>query len=196
MRTLLLILAILLSGCSVTTPSMTHYRIDPNMQIKPSQVPMQKYSVKVIPIFSNSSLSNNAMHYRVGEYKEYTYTQASWVESPNRAVANRLTQALADSKLFNGVYSYKSINKGDLVLEVDLGEFIQSFDEQNKTSSVKAAMHLHLIERDSGKLIASKNFVKTLQSKTLDAKGGVAGLNMVLGEMMEETVAWLGENIQ
>lgn len=196
MRTLLLILAVLLSGCSVTTPSITHYRIDPNLQITPSQVPMQKYSIKVTPTFSNSSLSNNAMHYRVAEYKEYTYSQASWVESPNRAVANRLTQALAESKLFNGVYGYKSINKGDLVLEVDLQEFIQSFDEENKVSSVKAAIGFHLIERKSGKLIASKTFVKTLQSKTLDAKGGVAGLNIALGEIMEETVVWLGEKIQ
>ncbi|MDH4944963.1 ABC-type transport auxiliary lipoprotein family protein [Sulfurimonas sp. C5] len=196
MKTILIVLVFILSGCSVTTPTVTDYRIDPDVTISNKSTNSQKRSIKVMPIFVNTSLATNNMRYRIGEYKEYAFTQSAWSESPNRAIANKLVNILEASNLFHGVYGYKSSKKGDLVLEFSLNEFIQSFNELQNSSSVTLNISYNLIERKTRKLIASKIITKTMQTDSLDAQGGVKALNSILAQTLEETVDWLGENSQ
>lgn len=186
----------MIGGCSITTPSVTDYRIDPALTITNNSESAQMRSIKVVPIFVNSSLANTKMRYRVGEYKEYTFTKAAWSQNPNRAITNRLVSALESSGLFHGVYGYKSSKKGDLILEFTLNEFIQSFNESQDSSSVSLSISYNLIERNTEKLIATKKIVKSMKSSSLDAQGGVKALNSILAQTLEETISWLGENAQ
>ncbi|WP_304546080.1 ABC-type transport auxiliary lipoprotein family protein [Sulfurimonas microaerophilic] len=192
MKIVLLAIAVFLfSGCSVTYPSVTDYRIDPQVELPVKQNRCKKHSIKVSPIFSNVSLSSTAMRYSVGRYKEYSFTQSAWSDSPSRMIANKLVNVLDDSALFDGVYGYKSSKSGDLVLEMSINEFIQSFNEAGDRSDAKIDISFNLIEKKSGKLIASKNFFKVMKTKTADAEGGVEALNILLGEVLEDTVVWL-----
>ena len=191
MRKVFVLFIILLSGCSVSAPLITDYRINPNVNIKRTPEISQKQSIKILPIFSNSSLSTNAMHYRVGKYKEYTFTQSAWRESPSKAITNKLVNILEKSELFQGVYGYKSSKNPELILEVSINEFIQSFNEAENQSFVTVDISFNLIEQKRSKFIASKNFTKTMQTKTLDAQGGVEALNELLSQVLEETIVWL-----
>ncbi|MFT7860365.1 MAG: ABC-type transport auxiliary lipoprotein family protein [Sulfurimonas sp.] len=192
MKIVFLALAIfLLSGCSITHPAMTDYRIDPNVKPPVTTGGCKKHSIKVSPVFANSSLNSTAMRYSVGRYKEYTFTESAWADTPSRLITNKLVNVLNGSGMFEGVYGYKSSNSGDLILEMRINEFIQSFNESENSSDAKIDISFNLIERKSGKLLASKNFVKVMQTKTADAKGGVEALNILLGEVLEDTVLWL-----
>lgn len=193
MKIVLTLFIFLLTGCSVTHPSITDYRIDPNVKIQQSKNVSQKRSIKVAPLFFNVSLSTNSMHYRVGQYKEYTFTQSAWVDNPSRAIANKLVNVLEKSGMFDGVYNYKSSKSAELVLEVSVNEFIQSFNEAENSSNVTLDISYNLIEKKTSKLIGSKNFTKTMQTKTVDAEGGVEALNILLSKTLEDTVVWLGE---
>ncbi|QOP41741.1 ABC-type transport auxiliary lipoprotein family protein [Sulfurimonas marina] len=188
---LLAITVFLLSGCSVTYPSMTDYRIDPEVELPVDQNRCKKHSIKISPVFSNVSLSSTTMRYSVGRYKEYSYTQSAWADTPNRVIANKLVNVLDEAGLFDGVYGYKSSKKGDLVLEMSINEFIQSFNAAEDSSEAKIDISFNLVERKSGKLIASKSFYKVMKTKTADAEGGVEALNILLGKVLEDTVVWL-----
>lgn len=195
MKIILTILVFLLSGCSTTYPSITDYRIDPNVKIDKQSSVSKKHSIKVSPIFSNTSLTSNTMRYRIGKYKEYSFSQSAWVDNPNRVIANKLVNVLDASGLFNGVYSYKSSKSAELVLEVSINEFIQSFNETEDSSTVTLDISYNLIERKSAKLIGAKNFTKTMKTDTVDAQGGVEALNILLAETLEETINWLSEKL-
>ncbi|WP_428738014.1 ABC-type transport auxiliary lipoprotein family protein [Sulfurimonas sp.] len=194
MKIILTLIIFLLSGCSVTTPSTTDYRIDPKVTID-DKTTSTKQSIKIAPLFTNVSLSTNSMRYRVGDYKEYTFTQSAWVDNPNRSIANHLVHALQNSGLFEGVYSYKSSKSADLLLEVSIDEFIQSFNEAEDSSSVTLSISYNLIEKKTSKLLGAKNFTKTMQTKTVDAQGGVEALNTLLSQTLEETTIWLGKSL-
>lgn len=187
----LAIAVFLFSGCSVTHPVITDYRIDPNVNFSVTPSGCKKRSIKVSPVFSNVSLSSTTMRYSVRRYKEYSYTESAWADTPNRVIANKLVNVLDNSGLFDGVYGYKSSKHGDLVLEMSINEFIQSFSEAEDSSDAKIDISFNLIERKSGKLISSKRFTKEIKTKTLDAQGGVEALNILLGEVLEDTVVWL-----
>ena len=193
MKIIWIVLVFLLSGCSVTQPTITDYRIDPSVDIKQTQENLKQRSIKIVPLFSNVSLATNTMHYRVGQYKEYSFTQSAWADTPTRAITNKIVNVLEKSGLFDGVYSYKSSKSTELVLEVSINEFIQSFDEAENNSFVTLDISYNLIEKKTTKLLGTKNFTKTMQTKTVDAQGGVEALNTLLAETLEETVVWLSE---
>lgn len=194
MKSFLIVFVFLLGGCSVTAPNVTDYRIDPKVSITTNVQKTKSYSLKVVPVFSSATLTTNMMHYRVGNYKEYTFTESAWSDTPNRAIVNKLVDVLDASGLFEGVYSYKSSKRTDMMLEVRLDDFIQFFNETQNVSEVKVSIAFKLLRKKDGKLVSSKKFIKTMQTKTLDAEGGVEALNTLFAQILEETVQWLGKN--
>lgn len=195
MKIILAILVFILSGCSTTYPTVTEYRIDPSVKIEKHSGISKKYSIKVSPVFLNASLTSNTMRYRIGKYKEYSFSESVWVDYPNRVIANKLVAVLDASGLFNGVYSYKSSKSAELVLEVSLNEFIQSFNEAEDSSTVTLDISYNLIEKKNAKLIGSKNFRKTMKTERVDAQGGVEALNILLAQTLQETIDWLSEKL-
>lgn len=184
------------SGCSVTTPSVTEYRIDPKVEITGKQGSCAKRSIEITPLFVNNSLNNTTMRYGIGAYQEYAFTQSAWADAPSKMIANKLANVLENSGLFHGVYSYKSAHQGDLVLELSVNTFIQSFDEKQEHSQAKLDISMNLFDKKSAQLIAAKKFTKVIQTKTLDASGGVGALNLALGETLLESVDWLAKRCQ
>lgn len=187
---------LLVSGCSVTTPSVTEYRLDPQLNIQVKETRCSQKSIEITPLFVNNSLNNTTMRYKVGEYKEYLYTQSAWADAPSKMIANKLANVLQNSSLFKGVFSYRSPHKGDLVLELSVNEFMQSFDEKQEHSEVKLDISMNLFDKKTTELIATKSFVKVMQTETLDAQGGVDALNSVLGDTLNESVMWLEKRCQ
>ncbi len=191
MRSLYFIIVLFLTGCSTAQPPIAEYRIAPKADIGVHQTFCKKHSIKLAPLFVNSSLLSNHMRYRVGEYKEYNYTQSAWREAPSKEIANQLVNILNESALFDGVYAQSSSRNGDLLLEISVNDFIQVFNEEENRSHVKLDISLNLIENKSGELISFKSFSRMEETKSLDAKGGVEALNKLLGETYEDIVMWL-----
>ncbi len=190
---LVLLIIVFLSGCTTVVPPVTEYRIvtsKPNF-VKNDGVCRDK-SLKVAQPFSQSSLMSKDMNYAQGETKQYAYSQAQWSESPNIFVGAELLNHIRATKLFKSVLNSKSRTKSDLILEINIEDFMQYFNEDSTKSYCSVVIELTLLDSKNSKVIATQNFKARVDAKTLDANGGVEALSKALEKVIAQSVKWIG----
>ena len=195
MRYISLILFILFSGCSTTHPPVVTYKVNP--QIKTNTKITIKYptaTLKVSKTFVDHSLRGVKIRYMDANQKEYSYNNSRYAQELNLAITNSIIKTLKDAKIFKNVVSYKSKAKAQLYLEVNLYEFMQYFDKDEKKSYVKIDIALDLIDNKTLKIIKSKRFKKQKDTNSADAYGGIEALNETLAKIEKEIIIWLGHN--
>ena len=180
-----------LSACTVVTPHISEYIIDPVLEENSYVSTCNNRSLKVLQSFSSSSLMSTKMYYVLGDYKRDAFTESQWAESPNRAITNRIVSMLQNSKLFSTVQVSKSRTKSDLFLETNVEDFVQYFSQDEKKSYVKAVITMTLIDAKNKKILNSKTFEKRVDSTSIDAQGGVVALNKALLEILLESQKWI-----
>lgn len=195
MKIISLILTVLLfSACSTVHPPVTEYRL--NLEI-PKSAPTQKgcldKSLKVAQAFSSNPLVTLNMNYVQGSNKQFAYSQAQWSISPSDAVTAKIIELLRDTKLFNSVQVSKSRSKSDMIMEIDIEDFMQYFSSDFKESYANAAITLTLIDSKNNIIIATKTFNSKVDAKTLDAEGGVHALSTALSDILKQSSVWVSE---
>lgn len=193
-KLLLIGLAILISGCSTSTPAVAEYRIN----VEPSSTEFtvegcKKKSLKIAQAFSSSSLMTLDMKYGQGNHKQYTFTQSQWAESPNRAITAEVLEYIKSTKLFKNVQISKSRSKNGLLLETNIEDFMQYFSEDEKESFVGVSINLTLIDVKTSKVLATKTFKSKIKVSDLNAGTGVKYLNSALKNVLDESGVWLSE---
>lgn len=187
------LLAILLQGClSTTVPAKSEYRINPNVSVKESQASgCKKDSLKISQAFSVNSLLSQDMFYALGDTKQYMYSESKWSTTPNRAITSEFLVLIRDSKLFKHVQTAKSRSRSDIILEINIEDFMQYFDESSSKSHVNVSINLSLINARGNNVFASETFKAKVDVETLNASGGVDGLNTALAKVLLDTNEWL-----
>ena len=190
---LVLLLMMILSGCTTTIPSITEYRISVQVPtyIQKSTSCKTK-SLKVAQAFSPSSLMSHHMDYAQGDAKQYTYSQAQWSQSPNLAVSAQLLKHIRETQLFKTILNSKSRSKSDLILEINIEDFMQYYNDDETMSYVNVVIDLTLLDTKTGNVIETNTFSAKVDVKTLDAEGGVNALSSALGIVVEKSINWLG----
>ena len=193
MRYILVILAFFLFlGCSTTLPPKSEYRLSPDIAIKKLSADSCKdKSLKVAQAFSTSTLMSRDMSYGLGNSKQYIYSESQWASTPNRAITAEFLKLLRDSKLFKSVQISKSRSKNDFILEINIEDFMQYFNKQSSASFAKISISLTLIDAKTNKVFATQTFRTKLDVETLDANGGVSGLNRALSEVLSQSNIWI-----
>ena len=189
---LVLLLMMILSGCTTTVPSITEYRISVQAPVYiQKSTSCKTKSLKVAQAFSSSSLMSHHMDYAQGDAKQYTYSQAQWSQSPNLAVGAQLLKHIRETQLFKTVLNSKSRSKSDLILEINIEDFMQYFNEDETKSYVHIVLTLTLLDTKTSKPIATKSFEVREDVKTLDASGGVDALNHALEVIINKSIKYL-----
>ena len=182
----------LLSGCSTIHAPMTEFRVNPTLKIITSDsTQCLDKSLKVAQSFSTSSIMSRKMNYAQGLQKQFVYSESQWADSPNRTINEQIVKLIRDTKLFKSVLTSKSRSKSDLILEINIEDFMQYFSEDSSESYAEATISLSLIESDTNSVIASKTFDSRVDAKSLDAHGGVEALNSALEDILAQTNSWL-----
>ena len=195
MKRVYLVLALLLfAGCSTTLPPITAYTIDPTMHESKSSTVCTGKTLRVGKVFTSQNLMLKQMKYASDDYKQFTYTESKWANTPNKAISSALLRSIRDAKIFDSVSSYRSHARDDLLLETNVYSFIQYYSEENKKSYVDVTFSLSLVDMKKAKALHSIVIKKTVESKTPDAEGGVIALNKALESVLEETNEWLSES--
>ena len=187
-------LILLMSGCTGIHPSITEYRI--NTQYKTNKVKptsCKQHSLKVAEAFSSSPLMSLDMNYATGDNKQYTYSQSQWSLSPNHAISFEIVNLLRDMNLFKTVQISKSRTRNDMILETSIDDFMQYYSEEENSSFVNVRISLTLIDAKNYKAVSTKSFLARVDSKSLDADGGVRALNLALKDVLVQSSLWLGE---
>jgi len=191
---LIAITIFLLSGCSAPKPPVIEYKISTkSVNYSSSSEGCKRKSLKVSQAFSSNSLMSLKMSYVQGEHKIYSYSQAQWNNSPNQEISSALVKALRDSKLFRNTSSSKSRSRSDLILEINIEDFMQYFNKDLTTSHSNVVISLTLIDARSREVLATKTFSAKKEVQILDASGGVKGLDLALQEVLTEGLKFLNK---
>ncbi len=192
--TLLFLFVILaLSGCGTKNPPMVEHRLYVQKQsvAAPSQRSCQQKDIKVALAFAKSALMSQKMRYVQGDFFEYAFSNSEWAQSPNRALTQEIFENIRDSSLFRSVQNHNSRSKSDYILESNIEEFVQHFDENQEESYGVVRLSFVLIDAKSSKVVESLHLHKRVKSESDDAKGGVKALSQALQEALAQQSVWL-----
>ncbi|MEA3331800.1 MAG: ABC-type transport auxiliary lipoprotein family protein [Campylobacterota bacterium] len=183
----------LLSGCTTIVAPVTEYRIITKAPTSTqSSRACRDKSLKIAQAFSSSSLMSQNMNYAQGRTKQFAYSQAQWAESPNLGITSELLKHIRATNFFKSVQSSKSRSKNDLILEINIEDFMQYFSEDSTSSHANVSIELTLLDTKTNVVVATRTFVSKVDSETLDANGGVEALSLALQNVLNQTKEWLG----
>ena len=198
MKKLLFVLVgivVFFGGCSIkSSPPVDEYTIVLQAgQIEPAEPAgkCRSKSVKLLEPFGAYAYTTNDLRYVVLPNEENRYNLSAWSQSVAGTLYEELLRAVAKSGLFGSVANYSSVAKSDYILEMEINDFKQYFSSDLKHSYVVADLTFTLIETKHFKIVAQKEFVKKIETKSLDAKGGVDALNEAFNGIVPEVLAWL-----
>jgi ABC-type uncharacterized transport system auxiliary subunit len=135
---------------------------------------------------------NTKMKYTLNEEQEFTYSESVWSRSPTRAITAALLTSVRATDLFKTVNSYKSRSRSNFILETNIEEFIQHYEENSTKSSVKIVISFSLVNSKTSKTIDSQTIIVELDSDSLNAQGGAVALNRALSKVLSKNNEWLG----
>lgn len=183
----------LFSGCTTTKPSITEYIITSKVtHVNKNETSTCKdKTIKIAQAFSSASMMSLNMDYVQEPNKVFSYSSSRWQESPNKYVTSKVYELFRDSGYFAFVNVSKSRTKSDLVLEIVIDDFLQYYTNDLNHSYVNIIIGLNIVDKKTSKTIRSKTFYSKVNSKSLDASGGVEALNIALNDILNQNVDWL-----
>ena len=188
------VFSLFLSGCSTTKPLITEYTIEAKVNnIHNEKSGCLDKTIKVSQAFSSTALMSPKMSYAQGEYKQFSYSQSEWANSPNKAITMQIAKLLREGNLFQSVQTFKSRSKSSLILETNIEDFMQYFTDNSDNSYAKVVISFTILDAKTSDIIATKTLSAKVDTKTLDANGGVQALNLALENVLKQTNGWLIE---
>jgi len=185
---------LIFTGCTVTKPHVSSYRIAPVLGEEKNEVGTCKdNSLKIAQVFTSKGLMSKKMHYVETGYKEFIYTESDWSNAPNKAISKSLLASIRESGLFLNVNSANSRSKSDLYLETNVEEFVQFYDMEESSSHVEVKLSFTLVNLKNNKILDSKVISENITTDALNAEAGVEALNSAFAKVLKETNLWLSK---
>lgn len=183
---------LLLSACARTQipPTLTYTLTIPGVQnsAKPDKAATKILSIDV-PRSMAAIMSRNIL-YQEDQHALNAYAFSRWTDTPNRMIANLLLVRLSESGLFKVVVPVDSRAKSDYVLESVIHQFHQQVTETDR-SRVQVRMSFYLLEKNSARVIDTKEFQSSMNTPSVDASGGAYAFNEAMAEISREVASWL-----
>jgi len=193
----IIITIVLFLGCSAQKPTVTEYKIITNNKpISSDANSCIDKSLKVSQSFSSSSLMSLKMDYILKDNKTFSYSQSQWSEAPNRAISLEILKQVRDTQLFKYTLSSKTRSKSDLILESNIEDFVQYYNDDLSGSYANVVISFSIIDARTNDVIASNTFKSKVDTKELDALNGTIALNKALSEVLSLSSIWIGEVCQ
>lgn len=187
-----LLIMFLMLGCSTTKPAVTEYKLSlKELKQNNESKGCKGKSLKISEAFSASSLMSLQMNYVLDTHKIYTYSQAQWNNSPDQEISSQIVKAIRESKLFKNTQNSKSRSKSDLILEINIEDFMQYYSKDLSSSYANVEISFALIDSITSEVIESKSFSAKKETVSLDASGGVSGLDDALAEVLLQGLNFL-----
>lgn len=180
-------------GCSSKVPSINEYTLLSPLSVK-QNTPKSSKSLSVASVKSIASLStkNIIYLYENGESAPYLYSR--WSDAPSVLIQRSLLSSLNEENLFASISPATSSAQADWVLESDLNAFYHRFSKE--TSEGYIDITYRLIDARTKRPLASKRFMISSPSSSMDALGGVKALKLSTLELNRQVIQWLNTLIK
>lgn len=194
LKKLILLLAILpLAGCfkPVSLPSVHTYSVNTSSDQRISRYP-NLVSIQVLNPTSASYYISNKMYYQLKPHNLQSFTVNRWLAPPNQMLLPLITQSLINSNYYHAVIAAPSSVQTRYRLDTRLIDFYQDFT--TNPSQMIISLQTTLINNQTGKIVASKEFRATAPAPSNDPYGGVIAANAATQEILAEVVRFVTSN--
>ena len=183
---------VLFSGCTSPMPPAHEYKLSiVTTPLSHEKATCKTKSLKIQNAYGDNIYISLNIYYVKGAYNQYAFSQAKWAQTPRTMITKAITEYLRQNGLFQSVQNSASKTKNDLLLEINIDDFLQYFDENEQNSSIHAAVTCTFIDAKTHKVIAVKTFTQKKKTESNDALGGVKALSSALSSIVKECGLWL-----
>ncbi|HET6905788.1 MAG TPA: ABC-type transport auxiliary lipoprotein family protein [Rhodanobacteraceae bacterium] len=138
-------------------------------------------------------LDGTAMYYRL-DYEAggrlAAYANSDWVASPATLLEPLLQKAILAAGGWRAVIGPRSPANPDVILQIRLDDFSQSFSQPHASTGVLDATATLISNRDEH-VIAQRHFHVEVRAPTPDAQGGATALNEASAQFAGELRQWV-----
>lgn len=184
-----LFIALLMMGCSSTTPSINEYTLLSSRNTPDAHLPLTPKTLNIAPPKALSSLNSKSILYLRNDTESGNYLYSRWSDTPAALIQRSLIHSLQNDNLFSSVSPTSSLSQSDWLVESDLDAFYHRFVEDRSEGYIDITYRL--INPKTKQIIASKRFTITTPAHSNDAIGGVDALKNALLELNIQCSAWL-----
>jgi cholesterol transport system auxiliary component len=197
----ILVLAILITGCSVTPQSRTSSTVYDLGLIRSADsssiVQMPTWvSLMVADAVSPTWLDSQTIQYRLAYHdpsQSHGYANSRWAASPAALITHRVRSHLA-SVTQNAVLGAGDGVRTDYILRIGLEEFSQVFDTPDQ-SRVVVRLRASLVSRGGRQLLSQRNFSIDQETTQPDATGAVHALTIAVDRLTGELTEWIATEL-
>lgn len=130
--------------------------------------------------------SSRIIYVREAHKLEY-FAHNEWVDSPARMLAPLMVTAIEHTGAFRAVVTTPSAATGEMRLDSEIVRLQQDFT--SRPGSVRFTLRAHVVENESRRVLAWREFDVTVATPGEDPRGGVVAANeavgLVLGQLAE-----------
>lgn len=188
-------LFLIISGCSLLQPAAIP---TPNLyalevvSVKAGLVaPATGPTLIVSPPHAAAGFDSQRMIYLRETYKLEHFALSEWIEPPARMLAPLIVDAIVKTGAFRAVVLSPSTAAGDFRLASEIIRLQQDF--RTHPSTVRLTLRATLIDENTRRVIAWREFDQSMATSSEDPYGGVIAANRALQATLEKLASFAAE---
>lgn len=185
----LLIIVLVLSGCSLFSPvknEQTRYQLSsvPGVRIKHTRnVTLLVLKPETTPLYHSTQ-----MVYKKQPYQVAYFAKNRWADTPVNMLQQLMVQTLQNTHYFHAIVTPPFTAQYDYVLSTQLIELQQDFTRQ--PSVVRIKLRAQLIQANTSRVIRAKEFSAVAYAPQNSPQGGVIAANRAVEQVLKQVSAF------
>lgn len=185
-----------LAGCMHTTKTqfLQHYTLSaPAPAVSGQAGNADRGTLQIAQIVVPQWLDGTAMYYRLdyeADGRLASYANSDWVAPPASLLEPLLQKTILDAGRWRAVIGPRDPATPDVVLQIRLDDFSQSFSQPHAGTGVLDATATLISNRDEH-VVAQRRFHLEIRAPTPDAQGGAKALGEASAKFADELRAWV-----
>lgn len=184
-----------ISACSLLqpiTPPFPNFYVLEGISGKTSPpAPASAPTLIVSPPHAAAGFDSQRMIYLREPYKLEHFAQNEWIEPPARLLAPLIVDAIVRTGAFRAVVLTPSTAAGDFRLDSEIIRLQQDF--RSRPGSVRLTLRATLIDENTRRVVAWREFDQSVATKSEDPYGGVIAANRALQDTLEKLADFAAE---
>ena len=184
-----------ISACSllqpITPPFPNFYALEGISGKTSPPAPASAPTLIVSPPHAAAGFDSQRMIYLREPYKLEHFAQSEWIEPPARMLAPLIVDAIVRSGAFRAVVLTPSTAAGDFRLDSEIIRLQQDF--RSRPGSVRLTLRATLIDENTRRVVAWREFDQSVATKSEDPYGGVIAANRALQNTLEKLADFAAE---
>lgn len=188
----------MLGACSVLDANResppAYYALNGARPANPATPPATAPTLIVNPPHAAAGFdSQHIIYVREPHQLEY-FANSEWIDTPARMIAPLVVSALESTGAFRAVILTPSTAAGEMRLDVGIVQLQHEFT--SKPSQVRLVLRAYLVESESRKVIARREFEAVVTAPQDTPYGGIVAANAAVRSVMDDLAAFCAEAVR